>query len=140
VAKCQAELLVEAYAQVLRTVPLPYISHLDFSWIRVPICGNIPSGAMFTHTVSNNPIQIHFSPRNPAEPVITTELLLVAQYAWDSNAYPANEYWIEMLSASGDPAAACCSNITELQNSEINPDAFASSQFMIFEEQHRIDA
>ena len=47
--------------------------------------------------------------------------LLVAMYAWDGMAFPGNEYWLGHLEASGDPAAACCSLISELQNPCINP-------------------
>ncbi|KAJ3346762.1 hypothetical protein GGF32_007297, partial [Allomyces javanicus] len=46
--------------------------------------------------------------------------LLVATYPWDANAFPGNEYWLGALAASGDPAAACCSLIPELQNPYIN--------------------
>lgn len=47
--------------------------------------------------------------------------LLVACYAWDGNAFPGNEVWGGSLSASGDPAAICCSTIGELQNPYVNP-------------------
>jgi len=61
-------------------------------------------------------------------------------YPWDSNALPGNEFFmpsasnwpaysdqgfqmpslISLLQMSGDPAAACCSDITEIQNSHQN--------------------
>ena len=40
---------------------------------------------------------------------------VVAMFAWDGNSYVGNEYWDGMLSASGDPAAACCSLIPEVK-------------------------
>ncbi|KAL0860731.1 hypothetical protein ABMA27_010065 [Loxostege sticticalis] len=46
--------------------------------------------------------------------------LLVLTYAWDSNALPGNEFWMGKLSSSGDSAAACSTQITELHNAHIN--------------------
>lgn len=43
-----------------------------------------------------------------------------AAFAWDSNAFVGNEFYLGMLSASGDPAAASCCTIMELLNPEIN--------------------
>ncbi|KAJ3346309.1 hypothetical protein GGF32_007808 [Allomyces javanicus] len=68
-------------------------------------------------------VEVRASRDNPAtllpEPY-RGKCLLVATYAWDGNSFPGNEYWLGALSASGDPAAACCSLIPELQNPFIN--------------------
>ncbi|CAH2098143.1 unnamed protein product [Euphydryas editha] len=47
--------------------------------------------------------------------------LLVMTYPWDSNAHPGNEFWLGSLSGSGDPAAACSTQVSELHNAHINP-------------------
>ena len=67
-------------------------------------------------------IIIDYGRRAPAEYLDEPfeQCLTVAMYAWDSNSFPGNEYYHGMLSASGDPAAASCSTISFVQNSEIN--------------------
>ncbi len=49
------------------------------------------------------------------------ETVLCVNFAWDGGSYVGNEYWLNQLSASGDPAAACCSSIAISMNPEINP-------------------
>ncbi|XP_050669347.1 uncharacterized protein LOC126968385 [Leptidea sinapis] len=47
--------------------------------------------------------------------------LLVMTYPWDGNAQPGNEFWMGSLKGSGDPAAACSTQVAELHNAHINP-------------------
>lgn len=118
----QVDWMIDACVEViqeLRDIDLAGISDIDFSWF---------NGATQTYkdkviaVGKKKNIAIHFSQRNPADKLIGVNegKLLVACYAWDGNAYPGNEYWAGMLTASGDPAAACCSTIAELQNLQIN--------------------
>lgn len=117
----QTKLLIESYLELFTTHAYPYIADLDFSYFDEPGKSTYSTYAQTLNFPKT--ITIHFSYRNPADKLTGDNAgkLLIAQYAWDGNAYPGNEYWAGMLSASGDPAAASCSTIAELQNPLINP-------------------
>jgi len=117
VHKSQPQEQVEIFAEILRSERFQYIADIDFSWFAdVTSCGGRKNGELI------GGVKIHFSKRDPADPLTGPHAnkLLVAQYAWDGNAFPGNEYWTGLLNASGDPAAAASSTIGLIHNCEFN--------------------
>lgn len=134
----QGVYLVDVVGELLANHELADIGTVDFSWFPPACAERGCNGARHNQTANcagNHNVRIRFSRRDPAAKLSASdcvdpfkEPLLVAMYAWDSNSFPGNEYWLAptqgkgVLSASGDPAAAACSTIAELQNPDINPE------------------
>ncbi|CAH0714858.1 unnamed protein product, partial [Brenthis ino] len=74
-------------------------------------------------THPNGGINIQMENRQPSSKLVGRDAgkLLVLTYPWDSNAHPGNEFWYGRLHTSGDPAAACSTQVSELHNAHINP-------------------
>ncbi|XP_045119074.1 uncharacterized protein LOC123509005 isoform X2 [Portunus trituberculatus] len=120
----QKQLFVDAWADALAAADTSYISHVDFTWISdVTRCGEAGDGEEFP----GKGVVIRFTKSGLHSAPLPDGTLLVTSFAWDSNSLPGNEYWRGMLSASGDPAAACSSTVAELHNSLINPRVTATN-------------
>jgi len=87
-----------------------------------------------------NGIEVFFTVKNcrrngnPFAPSpVSQGKLIVANYAWDSNSYPGNEIHWGMLSASGDPAAWCCSTMGRAGNPEINKEYVSGDHAVVLD-------
>lgn len=122
--KAQTAAFVGEFAKALAALgsKMCNIGTIEFGYVGT---SNVPSATLdaLNEAAGVCGIDIIFSKRDPAEKLkgSKADQLLVLSYAWDGNAFPGNEYWIGSLSASGDPAAACMSTISELHNPALNP-------------------
>merc|ERR1712178_608417 len=63
---CQAQILVDAYAEALKRMSLPHVGELHFSWISCSTCGGAKSGQKL-EAKDGTQIRIVFDRRNPAD-------------------------------------------------------------------------
>ena len=111
----QGYVIAEVIAETLKQKEFRRITDVDFSWF--------PDSATKQFGIfEGTGVTPHFTRSDPAMKLEGHHAgkLLVSMYAWDGNSYPGNEYWEGMLTPSGDPAAACCSTIPEIQNPMVN--------------------
>ena len=113
----QSTAYVEALVAIIERISWSYIEIVEVSWVATTFQGK---NDIVINSSNGKPVNLRLTKSNPATRR-EDDRLLVACYAWDGNAFPGNEVWRGMLSASGDPAAVCCSTVGELQNPYVNP-------------------
>ncbi|KAI9224890.1 hypothetical protein BC828DRAFT_394968 [Blastocladiella britannica] len=115
----QTAYYLSALLDAIRNSRATRLAVVDVCWIPVPTGVTVPTRLV---TAAGSEIRIQFSSHDHASRLDREDegKLLVATFAWDGNSFPGNEYWQGSLTTSGDPAAAACSTIAELQNTLVN--------------------
>jgi len=118
----QEDLMLAVYAEILTRRSLQHVAAVDFAHFpKATSIQGVENGDVFPGTT----VQIFFTKDGLASPARADlgrgDLLLCAMYAWDSNAWPGNEWWFGHLGMTDDSAAASCSYISTLQNPDVNP-------------------
>ncbi|XP_037877087.1 uncharacterized protein LOC101735359 isoform X5 [Bombyx mori] len=87
--------------------------------------GRARGRSVFLNVVGCGGVSVQLEDREPASRLHGRHRgkLLVLTYPWDGNAQPGNEFWKGKLKSSGDPAAACSTQVAELHNPHVNPRA-----------------
>ena len=126
---CQKQIYVDAFAEAIASCTLENVDIVYFSWLGASQCGPARDGDELVCSWIKGDDKV-WAPRPRELDDITSGRLLVAR-AWDSGSYPGNEYWHGMHRASGDPAAASHSTISELQNPDVNVEAIKGERAQI---------
>ncbi|CAG9568699.1 unnamed protein product [Danaus chrysippus] len=123
---------IQRIEDFLRKGLINHVSDVNFSYIRVSddvrgIFQQSSSKTVARKLISHEGhpkggINIQLENREPSSKLSGEHAgkLLVMTYPWDGNAHPGNEFWIGSLTGSGDPAAACSTQVSELHNAHIN--------------------
>lgn len=116
--------LMYVYHKILSEERFEGIGVIDFAWFG----SREMVDKMFSEMSLNQDVVIFCSRNSPAGndewggvDKSDPKYMVVGSFAWDSNAYVGNEYYVGLLSASGDPAAASHSVIADTLNPDRNP-------------------
>ncbi|XP_013195138.2 uncharacterized protein LOC106138514 [Amyelois transitella] len=120
---------LERIRSYLKKDLLNHVSDVNFAYIRpsagiLALFGESDEKKIFFECKKHprGGINVQLENREPAAKLTGEHAgkLLVMTYPWDGNAHPGNEFWLGSLTGSGDPAAACSTQIAELHNAHIN--------------------
>ena len=134
--KVESKVLIETVKACIKKLDLPYVSKINFTWMNtseenvIKDCKNHEIKFLVSRSYEEGgkgPGEDNFH-KNTVQ-----NRLLVAMYAWDSNAFPGNEYYEGKLNASGDPAAASCSLISFTQNAAVNTEYVNGPESVVFD-------